>query len=48
MSSKILNILIVIQILMYLIGLIILIYKIVERIKEKPKDDDDLKKFKDY
>lgn len=36
------------NILIYIILGIILIFKIIERIKEKPKDDDDLNKFNKY
>lgn len=43
-----LKLVIILQILFYSIFLVILFTKIIERIKEKPKDDDDLKKFKDY
>lgn len=38
----------VFNILIYIILGIILIFKIIERIKEKPKDDDDLNKFNKY
>ena len=48
MSSQVLNIFILIQILSCAISLIVLGYKIVERIKEKPKDDDELNNYKNY
>lgn len=47
MISEWLKNIICIQIVINTIFVPILIYKIVERVKEKPKDNDELNKYKD-